>query len=341
MSRRYLGLTTVIFGGLLTLSGCSYFHSTQTPNDNAIASAIEASLFQDPNLKQDNIQVVSQKGVVVLSGSVSSEAQKSQAEALANGVSGVKQVIDELTVNSSPSREATQANVSAPPAERPRQLQSRSSQTQQVQQTQQAQTAPPAAATSPAESASAAQQSSNAQPAQPQPVNIAIPAGTAVTVITTDALNSSTNHAGDVARASIASPVIVNGQEVIPQDANAQLQVVQAVSAGHIKGRSELQLKLTSISLNGTKYPVDASTYTVLGASRGTRSAETIGGGAALGALIGALAGHGKGAAIGAAVGAGAGTAVQMGTKAQQAAVPSETKINFTLRKPLTVTLTP
>ena len=77
------------------------------------------------------------------------------------------------------------------------------------------------------------------------------------------------------------------------------------------------------------------------GASRGKRSAEVIGGGAALGALIGAIAGGGKGAAIGAAAGAGGGTAVQAMTHGQQVKIPSETRLDFTLHAPVAVTFIP
>jgi hypothetical protein len=62
-----------------------------------------------------------------------------------------------------------------------------------------------------------------------------------------------------------------------------------------------------------------------------------IGGAAAVGALIGGLAGHGKGAAIGAASGAGAGTGYQYMTKAAPIKVPPETRIDFTLRTPVTI----
>ena len=61
--------------------------------------------------------------------------------------------------------------------------------------------------------------------------------------------------------------------------------------------------------------------------------------GNSLGALIGAIAGRGKGAAIGAGIGAAAGAGAQAVTKGQQVKVPSETKIDFTLKSPLTVTL--
>jgi len=116
---------------------------------------------------------------------------------------------------------------------------------------------------------------------------------------------------------------------------------VSASSAGHITGRSELGLELASIAFQGKTYNVVSSDVKQSGASRGKRSAETIGGGAALGALIGAVAGGGKGAAIGAAVGGGAGTGVQVLTKGQQVKIPSETRLDFTLQQPLDITYVP
>ena len=71
------------------------------------------------------------------------------------------------------------------------------------------------------------------------------------------------------------------------------------------------------------------------GGSRGKLSAEVIGGGAAVGAVVGGIFGHKKGAAVGAVSGAGAGTAAQMMTKGQAITIPSETRIDFTLRGPL------
>jgi hypothetical protein len=60
-----------------------------------------------------------------------------------------------------------------------------------------------------------------------------------------------------------------------------------------------------------------------------------IGGTAALGAIIGAIAGGGKGAAIGAGAGAGVGTAAQVMTKGQRVRIPSETRLTFTLQRPV------
>ena len=64
------------------------------------------------------------------------------------------------------------------------------------------------------------------------------------------------------------------------------------------------------------------------------------GGGAALGAIIGAIAGGGKGAAIGAAAGAGAGTGVNAVTRGEQAQIESESRLEFRLQSPITVSVT-
>ena len=77
--------------------------------------------------------------------------------------------------------------------------------------------------------------------------------------------------------------------------------------------------------------------YNVHGASRGKRTAETVGGGAAIGGLIGAIAGGRKGAAIGAGAGAATGAGVQAVTRGPQVKVPSETKLDFTLKSAVTV----
>ena len=60
-----------------------------------------------------------------------------------------------------------------------------------------------------------------------------------------------------------------------------------------------------------------------------------------VGTLIGAIAGGGKGAAIGAGVGAAGGTVYQVATHGQQVRIPSETKLDFQLDQPVSVTVMP
>ena len=93
----------------------------------------------------------------------------------------------------------------------------------------------------------------------------------------------------------------------LTQGSEVRVRLVEAKKSGHYKGSSQLELELASITANGATYPVQSGYYTLNGASRGKRTAETVGGGAVLGTLIGAIAGGGKGAAIGAGAGAATG----------------------------------
>jgi hypothetical protein len=191
-------------------------------------------------------------------------------------------------------------------------------------------TTPPTAAT-PAETAKAPEK----RPEPPPPV--VVPAGTAITVKTQSALGSKTSNAGDAFNATVATPVSIDGKEAIPAGAEVAGTVVEAKSQGKIKGQGSLELTLTSITVKGNPYTIQTSNYEATVKGKGTRTAETTGGGAALGALIGGLAGHGKGAAIGAVAGAGAGLAGGAYTGNKQIDLPAESALTFTLSSPITL----
>lgn len=154
-----------------------------------------------------------------------------------------------------------------------------------------------------------------------------------------DPIDSERNHAGDEFAASLANPVVVGNEVIIPEGSDARVRLIESATAGRMKGQSQLEIELVEVSAYGTPYAVQSGSYKAVGASRGKRTAETVGAGAVIGGLIGAIAGGKKGAAIGAGVGAGGGAGVQAATKADQVKIPSETKIEFTLKSPFTVTL--
>jgi hypothetical protein len=162
-----------------------------------------------------------------------------------------------------------------------------------------------------------------------------------VTVQTIDPIDSSTNHTGDQFRASLAEPIVVGNQVVVPKNADVHLRLSEVKSAGHISGKSELQIDLASIDYQGKSFPVAANLYDISGSSRGKNSAKKIGAGAIIGGVIGGIVGGGKGAIIGAGIGGGAGTAVQIATKGKQVHVPSETKIGFELKQPVAISYVP
>ncbi len=315
----------------LALSGCSLFKSSSAPNDGAIVAAIQSKLYQDPALKNADVRVVSQQGVVVLSGNVDSDQEKSTIEQLAQSADGVKQVIDQLTVSG-----AEQAAEQAP-AQPERQSTRRRSRAM-------AGNAPPAEPRTPApvvQSPPSSTQASDAPP-PPQPYPVTIPEGTVITVRTVDSINTSINKTGDEFAATVDSPISADGQIIIPRYSKARLRLVGERSAGRIKGQSEVQLELVSLTVHGKTYPVSTGVFQEKTASsRGSQTAKRVGIGAAVGGIIGAIAGGGKGAAIGAGVGAGAGTGVQMATKGKALKIPPETKLDFNLSKPLNVTVNP
>ena len=170
--------------------------------------------------------------------------------------------------------------------------------------------------------------------------NITLPAGQSILVRMIDGVDSSKNHVGDLFHASLETDLNVNDTLVARKGADVYGRLASADKGGTFSGKSELQLELTRLVIDGKDYPVVSSDYNVQGKSRGGDSAKKVGGGAVLGAIIGGIAAGGKGAAIGAAAGGGAGAGVQVLTKGQQVKVPSETLLEFRLQQPLTITPT-
>ncbi|GLR08567.1 molecular chaperone OsmY [Mixta theicola] len=70
-------------------------------DDSAITAKAKAALVDDETIKSTDISVETQKGVVTLSGFVSSQDQSEKAVALVKKVEGVKSVSDKLHVKDS------------------------------------------------------------------------------------------------------------------------------------------------------------------------------------------------------------------------------------------------
>jgi len=171
-----------------------------------------------------------------------------------------------------------------------------------------------------------------------QPLSsVTIPAGTRISIRTIDSIDSSTNHVGDRFQASLAEPVLIDGHVVIPKGTDVYGRLEESKETGTFTGRSQLRLQLTGIVVNGQNVPLVTGEYEVSGKSKGESTAKRTAGGAAIGGIIGAIAGGGKGAAIGAGTGAAVGAGSEIITKGDQVKIPSETLLDFTLQKSLTI----
>jgi len=180
----------------------------------------------------------------------------------------------------------------------------------------------------------------NGAPAQPAPTPlppIEVPAGKVLTVTLDQTINSKIANNGDSFAASLAEPVTVDANVVLPIGTKVRGTIVTAQSAGKFKGNALLQLTLDSVSVNGTRYSIQTSEFEDAGKGRGKRTAIGAGGGAAFGAIIGAVAGGGKGAAIGALAGGGAGTAAAGFTGKKDIVLPAETRLHFKLVQPFSI----
>jgi hypothetical protein len=279
--------------------------------DQSLAADIQAKLASNDATRTANIGVAVTDGVVTLSGNVPSSDAALQAMTAANSTTGIKSVNNQMKVVE-PAAAAVvppQNTAPPPPAEPPPPV---------VQQQ--------------------AQQAPSAPTAPREPTTVTIPAGRQVSVRMIDGIDTGRNHTGDTFQASLSSPITHGDRVIVPVGASATILLAEARGAGRVKGNSELELRLTSITYHREQIPVTSGVYEAAGKSRGKQSAIRTGIGAAAGALIGGLAGGGKGAGIGAAAGGGAGIGFQLLTHGQQIKIPSETQITFSLAAPLTLT---
>lgn len=164
-----------------------------------------------------------------------------------------------------------------------------------------------------------------------------IPTGSKIVIRMVDAISSEQSKAGQTFVATLEEPIILGGVEVVPKNADVRGRISTINEAGRVTGSAQLGLEITQVIVNGIPYSVTTSEYQEVGESRTGQTAKRTVGAGAIGAVIGAIAGGKKGAAIGAGVGAGGATAVQVMTKGEKLNIPSETKLEFTLRAPLVI----
>jgi hypothetical protein len=171
-------------------------------------------------------------------------------------------------------------------------------------------------------------------PPTPSPASarkaVTVPAGTALNVRLTQAIDVDASKAGQTFKALVDDPVMIGGSVVIPRGASAAVQAVQVEQSGKMKGSDKISLKLNSIGFGGMVYEVATAYVEAKGKGEGKKTARKIGGGAGLGAIVGGIAGGGEGAAIGAAIGGVTGGAIAAGGE-EHLKLPAETRLQFQL----------
>jgi len=359
MKRNSPLISCLLFAVILGLGvGCA-----KKPDDSKLSTQIQEKFSQDSGLGTKQLAVRAENGVVTLSGTVDTDAQRQAAGRQAASVAGVKTVINNLDVSNigkpSAMAEMTPASTNPPEASTPpvsapaastskpaKAVKSRKSRHDSVASQKSSDDSSASQATTADNQSQQAANDNMAPPANtaqeppplpPAPKKLIIDQGTQLTVRLIDPIDSEKNQTGDTFHATLNAPLTSDGEEAVPAGVELVGHLVEVKSAGKFAGQSSVIMQLDSLTSAGKTYNLQTDQYSKKGSSRGKNTAEKVGGGAVIGGIIGALAGGGKGAAIGAAAGAGVGGGVQAATKSQQIKLTSETVLNFTLQQPITV----
>lgn len=171
-----------------------------------------------------------------------------------------------------------------------------------------------------------------------RPADVNVPAGTSLAIRINQQISVKRSQAGDRFDGEFVEPVLAdNGRVIVPKGTPVGGVVDYSHRRGHFKGRSLLELRLTSMTLNGTNYPLQTHDLSRTKKGKGKRSAAFIGGGTGLGMLIGGVASGGTGLLIGGLAGGGAGTALGGLTGNRDIVIPSESIVHFKLADDLTL----
>ena len=366
-----LALVSVAFFLLSSRMACA--QATPAANtDGQIEMNVVHALDAAGQLKPDWITATTVQGVVTLSGTSSSAANKTLAATLASQVPGVSKVVNNLTVGNP----QQQAGEQAPPAGQAQDAQAQQNgpdmqaensaglpATDQAQSPSQpanpfpgqsvnpanggydaASGSAPASGSRPgypaAESYQQSQPYQSQYPAGPEPPRtpVTIEQGTALVVRTTQSLSSQMAQPGTPIDFVAARDVYAGGVLAIPRGATIHGEVTDVRQAGALTGHASLALRLDAVQLEGNSFPLDANLFKVKSPGKGGRTAASAFGGALLGALVGGAFGGGTGALVGGTAGGLGGTAASAMSHGPQVWIPSEAMMTFHLSTPLTVT---
>jgi hypothetical protein len=161
-----------------------------------------------------------------------------------------------------------------------------------------------------------------------------VPSGSSIEVTLGTALSSETDGAGTAWSGTVSS-----AREGIPAGSSVSGTVTSARPAK--KGdRAMLDLRLSSITIDGHRYAVRGTTEAIVAGSTRKRNLGAIAGSAAAGALIGnAVGGSTKGTLIGAVAGGGVATGVVASSDGFQVRLKAGSALTFTTNESIAVRL--
>ncbi len=168
-------------------------------------------------------------------------------------------------------------------------------------------------------------------------------AGATFDIAATDTISSRTAKPGEAFTARVVEDVKnAAGQLVVPAGAVVNGKITDVKPAPNPRTPGTLTLSVTSVTVGGNTYPIDASVDSIETTHKGrgvtSGDAAKVGAGAVAGAVLGrVLGGNRKGTIIGGIVGGAAGAAAANATKDSDIILPAGAHIIIRLTKELAV----
>jgi hyperosmotically inducible protein len=101
-------LSLALLSGLTFTAACSSTATRQSTgeyiDDTAVTAKVKSAFIKDDTVKAIDVKVETFRGVVQLSGFVDSSIQKDRAEQVARGVSGVRDVTNNIQLKANQNR---------------------------------------------------------------------------------------------------------------------------------------------------------------------------------------------------------------------------------------------
>lgn len=351
-------LSGLVVASLLTVCSVGFGQEkTAVVPDAQVEANVLKALASVPQLADQAISTTTVYGQVTLSGTVPDEASRDMAEKLAADAPGVQKVIDQLTIGTKVAAEngsaISQDSAAGGPNPTP-QSDGTYAPGHSPQEQGDMSSSAEARAGSPPQQQGQSQPDGRyrrpynppygqpSAPAQPYGIqqggeSVVVPTGTLIRVRVNEGMDSKHTPPGTVFDGVVISDVVASNAVAIPRGAAVQGRVVDAQSAGALKGKGELALQLTQITLGGQIYSIVSDAWTHQGADKTGQTVGNAVGLGAVGAMIGAVAGGGPGALLGAGLGGVAGVGASAASRRGEAVVPAEAILTFhlTMQMPL------
>lgn len=182
---------------------------------------------------------------------------------------------------------------------------------------------------------------------------ITVPTGTRIGVTLESGISTATAKQGDSVYFRTSFPITIENKVVIPIGSYMRGEVLESKRSGHVKGKAELRIRLTSLVFpNGYTVDMNAEPHSTDAAKvktddegklsgpggKGKDAATTVGTvatTAGAGAIIGGLSSGAKGAGIGAGVGGAAGLAAILLSRGPDAQLPRGSSMDLMLERDL------